>query len=469
MSLANPGLCSPYSPSHRLLLNPVYADPCGVLGIESGNDAGDTAALIDWPSALAGTYAALRAAHASVRSRPDVAAALESFRRERGRVLEHHARFELLQALQAASDPALADWRRWPPALQRPDSPETRRITAQHPEEVDFYIFAQWLAERSLAHGQEVCRRTGLRIGLIADLAVGTDPGGSHAWSHRDEMLDGLTVGAPPDLFNADGQDWGLTAFAARGLAGRGYGPWLDLLRATLRHTGGIRIDHILGLKRRWIIPAGAGAGEGVYLNYPFDDLLALAALEGHRHRAVVIGEDLGTVPEGFRDRLAAAGVLGIDVLMFSNDGDGYRPASAWSADAAAMTSTHDLPPLAAWWRGTDLDVQQSLGRLPDPAAARRERDSQRSALWRVVGDGEAPEPSADFVDAAIAHVARTPAALALVPLEDVLGLEQQPNLPGTLDEHPNWRRRMAADAASLLAEPRAAARLALLRAERGG
>jgi 4-alpha-glucanotransferase len=310
-----------------------------------------------------------------------------------------------------------------------------------------------------------------MRIGLISDLAVGTDGGGSHAWSRQDEMLIGLSIGAPPDLLGPLGQDWGLTAFSPRGLVGHGYGAFLEMLRAALRHAGGVRIDHVMGLQRLWVLPEGARALEGAYLRFPIDDLLALVALESHRAGAIVLGEDLGTVPEGFQPRLMQAGLLGMRVLWFERDEPAFRPPSSWSREAAAMTSTHDLATVAGWWRGRDLDWRAGLGLLGDEGQARGERERDRGLLWQEFcqsgaanGDKPPPDQPAPAVDAALTHVAGSGCALALLPLEDVLGQEEQPNLPGTLHEHPNWRRRLPGPAGALLDRPEARSRLDAVR-----
>jgi 4-alpha-glucanotransferase len=222
-----------------------------------------------------------------------------------------------------------------------------------------------------------------------------------------------------------------------------------------------VRIDHAMGFMRLWVTPLGAPASEGAYLAYPLDDLLRLTALESCRHRSIVIGEDLGTVPAGFRDRLARTGIYGMSVLWFERDDDRFAAPSAWSPNAIAMTSTHDLPPVAAWWRGSDLELRAKYGMLRDEKAERAARRTDRISLWSafsaanpLAGDLPAPDEASRVVDEAVSFIAATPSPLALLPLEDALGQETQPNVPGTIDEHPNWKRRYAGDAGALL-EPR--------------
>jgi 4-alpha-glucanotransferase len=276
-----------------------------------------------------------------------------------------------------------------------------------------------------------------------------------------------LSLGAPPDAFNSKGQDWGLTSFSPLALGANGFSPFIATLRAGMRHTGGLRIDHVMGLMRLWLIPQGAPPSEGAYLAYPFDDLVRLLALESHRHRAVVIGEDLGTVPSGFRRRCRAAGLAGMEVLWFQRKGARFLPGGAWRDDAVAMTTTHDLPTVAGWWRGADLDTRRGLDLAHDDDVAARKSD--RKALWRRLASGAEPEPeeTTPVVDAAIDFVARTPAPLALIPLEDLTGTVEQPNLPGTIDQHPNWRRRFSLPADELLKEEGAARRLRILKTAR--
>ena len=309
-----------------------------------------------------------------------------------------------------------------------------------------------------------------MTIGLIADLAVGMSAAGSYAWAHKDHVLSGLQIGAPPDLFNANGQNWGLTTLSPRALQTQGYGPFIATLQACMRHAGGLRVDHAMGFLRLWVIPQGATAAEGAYIAYPVSDLFRLTALESHRHRAIVIGEDLGTVPAGFRERLARAGIYGMSVLWFARNGKGFMPPHNWPSLAVAMTSTHDLPTVAGWWRGTDLDARASCGLLRDAQAERMVRSSERDALWAAfksakAAEGEAPAAAeaTHAVDAAVHFVAKTQAQLALLPLEDALALERQPNMPGTIVEYPNWRHRYDAQAASMLDETSVRYRIASL------
>jgi 4-alpha-glucanotransferase len=298
-------------------------------------------------------------------------------------------------------------------------------------------------------------------IGLIADLAVGVDPRGSECWLQPRNMLVGATIGAPPDALNAIGQNWGLTTFAPGALRREGFAPFLSILRASMQYAGGIRLDHVMSLMRLWLVPNGARAVDGAYVQYPFADLVRLVALESWRYRCIVIGEDLGTVPDDCRARLSKAGILGLDVLPFMRDGKTFLPPERWRAGAVAMTSTHDLAPLAGWWASRDLDWRHRLhlfGDL-DEHAERAARDAARIQLARTA-HVSARATSERIVDAAIDVVAQSPSPLVIVPVEDLVGAREQPNLPGTVAGHPNWRRRYRNDAKRLLDSRDAARRL---------
>lgn len=461
----------PYAPSTRLALNVLLADPAAALGPQPA-DVIDTAELIDWPAAARRKLARLRGLFAQHADHPAFAA----FRSDAGPALEEHARFEALHARLFGADPARWHWRDWPDEFSTPDAPGVARFVRDHPGDVAFHAFCQWLADASRGAAQAAARDAGMPIGLIADLAVGTDGGGSHAWSRQAELLPGVTVGAPPDIFSPLGQDWGLTAFSPLGLRLTGFGAFLELLRAAFRHAGGVRIDHAMGLQRLWVVPAGAGPAEGAYLRYPVDELFRLVALESQRHCAIVIGEDLGTLPEGFHERIDRAGLLGMRVLWFEQTEGAFNPPAEWSRDAAALTSTHDLPTVAGWWAGRDVDWREQLGRFPSPEVAaeeRERRDADRAALWRALlesgaTDAAPPTPDGDagpVVDAALRQVGQAACQLAILPVEDALGLVEQPNLPGTVEDasggHPNWRRRLPGEAATLLDAPPVATRLA--------
>ena len=490
MFSADPSRYSPYGPSSRLFLNAMHIDPAAVFvgranantsATENKSDAItaelhsrlEHLSLIDWPAAAGSRLALLRMAYTQfLESGPN--SAFEEFCQQGGRSLQDHACYEALQEWlpSQVADTAKAscgDWRRWPHAYRDPRSLAVAEFAQQHVEQIGFHLFLQWQAGRGLIGAQSAARAAGMRIGLIADLAIGADRGGSQAWSEQGEMLNGLSVGAPPDLLNVAGQNWGLGAYSPWALQASGFGPFIAMLRACFAHSGGARIDHVLGLARLWLVPEGASATDGAYLRYPLEDMLRLIALESWRYRAIVIGENLGTVPPGFDARLAEINLLGIDVLWFQRDGLGFMLPMSWSENTIATTTTHDLPTVAGWWSGTDIGWRTKLGLLEVGRSDADEtalREQERQEFWKTAiengcAQGVMPESliEAAPIAAALALVGATPAPLVLIPMEDILGLAEQPNLPGTTESgdnannpgsHPNWRRRLPANVENL-------------------
>jgi 4-alpha-glucanotransferase len=466
---ADPDRFSPYAPSSRVALNVLHADP-GTAPPDEADKMLEAEELLDWPAASRAHLRRLRAAYHTAMQNPAVHAELAAFRSAHGEALERHARFEALHGHLFGADIHRWHWRSWPEALRDPNSVAVADFARDQAAEVTFHAYLQYLAHRGVQQAQEAARLSGMRIGLVADLAVGTDSGGSHAWSRQNEMLIGLNIGAPPDLLAREGQDWGITAFSPHGLRRQGYTAFLEMLRASLRHSGGVRIDHVMNLSRLWVLPEGAPSSEGVYLRFPLTDLLRLVALESHRHQALVVGEDLGTLPDGFETQLSEAGILGMRVLWFERDGDRFSVPAKWSPRATAMTSTHDLATVAGWWRGRDIEWRSQLGLLGDQSAAQAERERDRGLLWNAFcssgsakGDRPATWDSDPVADAAAVHIGGAACQLALLPIEDALALPEQPNLPGTTHEHPNWRRRLPGLAGRLLDRPGVASRLATI------
>lgn len=478
MFSADPSRFSPYGPSSRLFINVLHIDPAEVfgqpavalaisaLGLSQEIVRLERLDLIDWPAAARAKLAVLRRLFdgfpANVGS--SVHEEFLRFRSEGGATLEDHARFEALHAWQVADGSGSSGWRQWPEAYQDPASEAVATFSEKHAVEVSFHAFLQWLADRGMARAQSAAREAGMSIGLISDLAVGTDPSGSHAWSRQDEILARLSPGAPPDVYNPHGQAWGITAFSPSAMKRNGYRAFIEMLRASLRHAGGIRIDHALGLSRMWLVPEGASPRDGAYVNYPFEDMMRLVALESWRLRTVVIGENLGTVPDGFNDRIAEAGMLGMQVMWFERqhwgDNAPFKPPAQWSPESVGMTTTHDLPTIAGWWVGRDLEWRAKLGLFAEGASQEaqwrvRERDREQliHALHAAgVGAGALDASSAQAPVAPIFEfIGAANCPLVIVPLEDVLALEEQPNLPGTIDTHPNWRRRIAVPVEQLL------------------
>ena len=309
---------SPYSPSSRTLLNVLHAK----LDLD-GDEAARLEALdlVDWPAATALRMARLDAMYAQAKQGGPLWEEFLRFRDVEGATLEGHARFEVLHDAMT-KDGGPWHWRHWPGGLSNSQGPEVAAFAAGHADDITRHAFRQFIADRSLGEAQVAARQAGMPIGLISDLAVGVDSGGSQCWARADQTLLGLSVGAPPDLLNTRGQSWGLAAFSPRGLQLHGFGAYIEMLRAAMRHSGGVRIDHAMGLARLWVLPDGASPAQGVYLHFPVDDMLRLIRLESYRHRAIVLGEDLGTFPDGFQAKISDAGMLGMRVLWFERASD---------------------------------------------------------------------------------------------------------------------------------------------------
>lgn len=472
MFSAWPGQYSPYSPSSRLLFNPLYATPENLLGEAAVNDALqmcglharrqelESLQLIDWPGVTDSRQRLLRQLYQTFRDQhnaltPD----FDKFLLCGGDALLQHCRFEALQGFMVRHEMS-GDWRTWPEHYRDPHHANVELFAADHAQEVGYHAFCQWLIARGLGRAQAAALNAGMKIGLIADLAVGADGAGSQAWSRQAELLQAVTVGAPPDILNRQGQSWGISAFSPQGLRRNGYRAFIEMLQANLAHVGGVRIDHVMGLKRLWVTPLGAPPQAGAYLNYPLQDLLRLVALESWRNRALIIGEDLGTVPEGLREDLARSRLLGMRVLLFEQKDGAFIPAPHWPADALATTTTHDLPTLHGWMQGRDIEWRENAGHTTSEHSVddRNHRHWEKHSLHKALQDCALlpirDNSITEQLDASVSFLGSTPAPLVLLPLEDAMGEFEQPNLPGPGDIHPNWRRRWAINAKEMLDHP---------------
>ncbi|WP_328875738.1 4-alpha-glucanotransferase [Streptomyces sp. NBC_00287] len=348
------------------------------------------------------------------------------------------------------------NWRSWPSGLRSPDGPDIPAARVAFADRAEFHRKLAWLVDEQLGAAQRAATGAGMAVGLMLDLAVGVDPDGADAWHFQRYLAQGVTVGCPPDDFNRSGQDWGQPPWRPDTLAEAGYAPFAEALRGTLRRCGALRLDHIMGLFRLWWIPEGARASEGTYVRYDHEALLGVLALEAHRAGAMVIGEDLGTVETGVREDLADRGILGTSVLRFEYQGgsaqrSGPLPPEQWRADCLATLTTHDLPSTAAWLDGEQVRLHDSLGLLTQPAeqaqaAAAAERDGWLGELRRVGAFAADDDEKALAQETLALHrfLAHTPAKLLGVWLPDTVGDRRPQNLPGTLDEYPNWRLPVA-------------------------
>jgi 4-alpha-glucanotransferase len=316
-----------------------------------------------------------------------------------------------------------------------------------------------------------------MAVGLYRDLAVGADRAGAETWANAAAVVSGAHVGAPPDIYNPAGQNWGLPPFHPRALREEEYASFIQLVRANMRHAGGLRIDHVMGLQHLYWVPEGQKPATGAYVRYPIEDLIGILALESHRQHCLIIGEDLGTVPEGFRERMAESNILSYRVLFFEQEEktSAFLPPRVYPTLALAVVGSHDLPTFRGWWEGRDLDLKERLGLFLDPAEAPRQRQARecdRSQLLRALRhegllppDGDPDIPT--LARAAHAFLARTPSVLAMAQIDDLTDEADPVNVPATSDEHPNWRRRLSVTLEELATRPHFIDIAEIFRAER--
>ncbi|GAA3832063.1 4-alpha-glucanotransferase [Streptomyces chiangmaiensis] len=412
---------------------------------------------------------------------PGRRAAYADFLAQEGEVLEDYATW------CALAESYGTDWHGWPPGLRDPRSPETARARAELMDRIDFHSRLAWLTDAQLGTAQRTARDAGMAVGLIHDLAVGVHPGGADAWAQQEYLAAGMSVGAPPDAFNARGQDWGLPPWRPDRLAASGYAPFRRLLRALLRHAGALRIDHVMGLFRLWWVPQGQPPTEGTYVRYDAEAMLAVLVLEASRAGSLVIGEDLGTVEPGVRETLHERGVLGTSVLWFERDWEGTGqplPPERWRADCLATATTHDLPSTAARLTGEHVELRDRLGLLTRPLDQERAAAATDTGEWLALlsrlgllkgaSGGVSVVSEEREIQAVHRFLLRTPARLIGVWLPDAVGDRRPQNLPGTWDEYPNWRLPIA-DAEGqpvtledLAASPRLHALVGVLRGQGG-
>ena len=482
---------SPYHPSDRRFLDPMLIDVLdaglprdealeAALGaLAPAMAAAAATKLVDYPATWAAKRAALSALHAAfgrarlARPKEPIFAEHRAFIEAKGASLRQFAAFQAIAAGEAG-----ANWRSWPDALRDGDAKAIEEAIARDRDAFDFALFCQWLADRQLARAASRARGRGLEIGFYRDLAVGAAPDGAEAWSHAGILAQGAEVGAPPDPFSTQGQNWNLPAPNPLACAREGWASLSALYAANMAHAGMLRIDHAMGLQRLFLIPAGAKPADGAYLAYPLDDLIGQVAFESQRAKCIVVGEDLGTVAEGFRARLAQAKILGMRVLWFERRGAEVSPTAAYPPLSVACVATHDLPTLAGWWGGADIAEKLTLGLLTlraagEAIAARREE--KRGLIAALLSAGliaSAPPEDAPLDDAiaAAAHalVGGSGSLLASAQFDDLVGETVATNLPGTDHERPNWRLKLGPDVPSAFAGARARAIITALAAGRG-
>ena len=477
---------SPYHPSDRRFLDPIYIDAFDaslprdgaadalLKAIAPAAIAPSATKFVDYPAVWSLKRAALEALHAAflraaeARLRDPMVADHQAFVAAGGEALRRFAAFQAVAESEAGPN-----WRSWPEALRAGEARAVENEIGGNRPAFDFALFCQWLADRQLGGAAARAREAGLSIGFYRDLAVGAAPDGAEAWANAGLLAQGVEVGAPPDPFSPQGQNWRLPAPNPLTEARSGWASTRRLYAANMRHAGMLRIDHAMGLQRLFLIPHGARPADGAYLAYPLDDLIGIVALESHRARCMVIGEDLGTVADGFRDRMTKANIHGMRVLWFERKGEEFLPPAGYPARAVACVSTHDLPTLAGWWRGADIAERLSLGLVTLAAAGeaiaerRREKQALIEALVAAGLIASAPNEDAPLDDAATAAVhafiGAGASAFASAQYDDLVGETVSTNLPGTDRERPNWRLRVGPDIAQAFVSPRARGVLAAL------
>lgn len=438
-----PGQASPYSPSSRRFLNPLYIDveaipefpganACGLVDEIAHLRAGEE---VDYLAVHAAKIAALEVTwlkfceHASLERR----AAFKEFCVQGGDALKQFSQFESLRSEFGTP------WHKWPAdAADREASP------------AEFHSFLQWCADSQLRACNEEAKAIGLPIGLYLDVAVGVDADGADAWAQHASFAPSLSIGAPPDIYNPAGQDWGIVSFHPQALIESDFSSFRQMLRAVMNHAGAIRLDHALGLNRLFLIPFGAGARRGAYVRFPFEAMLAVVALESQSHRCLVIGEDLGTIPEGVCEMLNEWGIWSYRVALFERAGGEFRHPDHFPAHAIVTFNTHDLATFSGWASKHDLGVKLALGY--DPGEADNERDDALNAMSATLKQHEIADGMT--FPAVVRYLARTRSQLLSIAIEDILELKDQPNIPGTINEHPNWRRRLPIDLEDISAHP---------------
>jgi len=485
---SDPTLYSPYSASSRHALNVMFIDVSAVLEVQGSrraqaimSDPGFRTRLakvraathVDYPAVASLKMSVLQAAFERFRDEHLArhtarAAACRSFLRERGEPMRLHTLFDALDGHLRRRLGTSAGWHSWPEEYRQPDSAAVRRYGETHADEVDLHGYLQWLAAEQLASVRELARELSLDVGLYGDYAVGVNASGSETWSDQSLYCTGAAIGAPPDPIGVGGQEWGIPPQDPRALQRAAYAPFVALIRASMRNCGALRLDHVMALFRQWWVPRGFKSADGGYVHYPLEDLLAVVALESHRQKCLVVGEDLGVVPDEIRRALPRFGVYHYKVVMFEQKAGEFVAPAEYVRSALATVTTHDLPTLRGWWSGHDIELWERLGFYPQSdagqpeiaALARTERGEARARLLRALRReklwpqdvGGIPEYSAALSQAVHAYLGRSQAALVTVQLEDMAGMLEPVNVPGTSSEYANWTRRMTASAAEIFA-----------------
>jgi 4-alpha-glucanotransferase len=482
--LNTPESASPYSPCSRLFRNPLYLDVAALPDFAECPEAQAIAAMPEFARVLQSAhdnalvpYRAVASLKLPVLERcyghfvsehlaknSERTRAFRAFVAAQGRELENFATFQALAEHYRA-----LDWSHWAPHHRDAKSDAVAAFRATRADRIGFFQYLQWCTDDAFARAARRAKSHGMAVGLYNDLAVSVDASSADYWMHRSDFAGGARVGAPPDPFNEMGQDWGLVPLNPMRLRETGFAYYRALLEANMRHAGALRIDHVMGLTRLYLIPQGMKPTEGAYVRFPLNDLIAVAALESRRNGCMVIGEDLGTVPAGFRDKLADASIFSSRVLYFERSRAAFRPPQDYPRLAAVSVSTHDLATLSGFWQGEDLKAKAQIGLFKsadeEAAAMAGRAEDKRELLKALAAEDLLPEgvvpDDADHLawtpaltEAVHTYLAHSPSRLMMVQLDDIVGQTHQANLPGSVTEYPNWRRRLAVALEDLGADP---------------
>jgi 4-alpha-glucanotransferase len=482
---ANPAHISPYSPSSREFLNVLYIAvedapefaSCAAARqlVESKEFQENLAALraahvVDYVQVAAAKFAVLPLLYEEFRSQhlaldTPRAQAFKQYAQERGEPLQRHAIFDALDAHWRLQGPQYWGWPTWPEEYRDPSSLAVNRFARERAQEVEYFVYLQWLAEEQLTHSQRLARELGMPIGLYGDVAVGANPGGSETWSNRHLYLQNASVGAPPDALALKGQDWGIPPQHPEELKAQRYEPFIVMIRNNMRPVAALRLDHAMTLFRLWWVPRGMTSAQGAYVHYPLADLSAILALESHRNECVVIGEDLGTVPEEVRLAMERYRIYHYKVLLFERENSGrFKSPHEYVPHALATVTTHDLPTLRGWWEGHDIELRDRLdlypseaikeevhnGRIHERLAMMQALNEQR--LWYWQPQEPLPEYSPAFARAIHAYLGLSNSHIAMLQIEDLIGMTDAVNVPGTDQEHANWQRKVTLDTGDIFA-----------------
>lgn len=499
---ANPAHISPYSPSNRQFLNVLYVAVEDVPDCAECEDARRrvgaeqfqatlrelrAAANVDYVGVAAAKFEILKLLYASFRRNhlecgSQRALAFRHFIEVQGEALRLHAIYDALDAHLRLQGPQYWGWPSWPEDYRDPAAPVVIRFARERVQDIEYFLYLQWLAAEQLREAQATARELGVAIGLYGDVAVGANSAGSETWSNRHLYRHGASVGAPPDALALKGQDWGIPPQDPNELRSQQYQPFVGLIRNNMRHVAALRLDHVMALYRLWWVPRGLLSKDGTYVHYPLEDLIAIMALESERNACLVIGEDLGTVPEAMTHAMEHYRVYHYKVLLFEQEPSGrFKPPGAYARTALAAVTTHDLPTLRGWWEEGDLALRDRLDLYPSAdfkAQAHAARASERRELmlalvaqnlWRWSPEEPLPPYSAALSRAVHVFLALSSAHVAMIQIEDLIGMGDPVNVPGTDTEHANWQRKVTANTRELFARPEVRDILAAVNSARRG